>query len=65
MTEKSAPDEAHTEPTLKDLASSTGAHSIQPPNEIQDPTVSEVETEESDKPKLQKSKSLVSLSNHC
>ncbi|KAL5018774.1 hypothetical protein ScPMuIL_004496 [Solemya velum] len=58
MTEKSAPDEAHTEPTLKDLASPAGAHSIQPTNEIQDPTVSELDTEDHDKPKLQKSKSL-------
>lgn len=40
MTEKSLPDEAHRQPTLKELAESTGPQSIQPPSEIQDPTES-------------------------
>jgi len=57
MTEKAAPDEGHADPTLKELATSSGTHNVQPPNEIQDPT----EEEAAEKPKLQKPKSLVSL----
>lgn len=37
MTEKAAPDEGHSELTLKELATSTGNINIQPPSEIQDP----------------------------
>ncbi|XP_061167341.1 protein HID1-like isoform X2 [Saccostrea echinata] len=37
MTEKAAPDDGHSELTLKELATSTGNINIQPPSEIQDP----------------------------
>lgn len=62
MTEKAAPDEAHADapppiPPMQDLATPSGTHSIQPPNEIHNPTESE---EQEARGKLQKSKSLVS-----
>lgn len=65
MTERAAPDEGHKAPTLKELAESSGTHNVQPPSEIGDPTsapgeeASATEDAESDKPKLQKAKSLV------
>ncbi|KAL8587675.1 cell wall biogenesis protein [Nucella lapillus] len=38
MTEKAAPDENHQhQPTLKEIAESTGAHNVQPVSEIEDP----------------------------
>jgi hypothetical protein len=37
MTEKAAPDDGHSELTLKELATSSGNVNIQPPSEIQDP----------------------------
>ncbi|ESP03102.1 hypothetical protein LOTGIDRAFT_146834, partial [Lottia gigantea] len=37
MTEKSAPDENHKTPTLKEIAETGVAQSVQPANEIQDP----------------------------
>lgn len=66
MTEKAAPDEGHRDPTLQELASSTGSHNVQPPNEIEDPTSSSESRSqaegETDQPKLTKSKSLVNIS---
>ncbi|KAJ8317846.1 hypothetical protein KUTeg_002937 [Tegillarca granosa] len=61
MTEKAAPDEGHRDPTLQELASSTGSHNVQPPNEIEDPTSSESRSQaegNTDQPKMTKSKSL-------
>ncbi|XP_046552525.1 LOW QUALITY PROTEIN: protein HID1-like [Haliotis rubra] len=64
MTERAAPDEGHKAPTLKELAESSGTHNVQPPSEIRDPTsgqgeeASSTEDAESEKPKLQKAKSL-------
>ena len=43
MTEKAAPDEGHRQPTLKEIAESTGTHNVQPLSEIQDPMSSEAE----------------------
>ena len=69
MTEKSAPDEGHQQPTLKELASSAGTHNVQPTNEIQNPDEEEEEVEEeeedesermSDRPTLNKAHSMVS-----
>lgn len=53
MTEKAAPDEGHSELTLKELATSTGNINIQPPSEIQDP-----DSPEHNKPKAKASKSV-------
>lgn len=53
MTEKAAPDEGHSELTLKELATSTGNISIQPPSEIQDP-----DSPEHNKPKAKASRSV-------
>ena len=69
MTEKSAPDEGHRQPTLKEIAESTGAHSVQPVSEIQDPMAvqgaqgSEAAAGDTEaaRPPLEKAKSLVSL----
>lgn len=70
MTEKSAPDEGHQQPTLKELASSAGTHNVQPTNEIQNPDDEEEEEEEedesermSDHPPLSKAHSLPSTTN--
>ncbi|XP_029652180.2 protein HID1 [Octopus sinensis] len=47
MTEKSAPDEGHHQPTLKDLASGAATmHNVQPANNIQNPTEEDEEEEE-------------------
>nr|KAG5713477.1 hypothetical protein BaRGS_025025 [Batillaria attramentaria] len=65
MTEKSAPDEGHRPPTLKEIAESTGAHNVQPASEIEDPmsTGDSVgagsDSDASGKPPLEKSRSLV------
>lgn len=53
MTEKAAPDEGHSELTLKELATSTGNINIQPPSEIQDP-----DSPEHNKPKAKASRSV-------
>lgn len=53
MTEKAAPDEGHSELTLKVLATSTGNINIQPPSEIQDP-----DSPEHNKPKAKASRSV-------
>lgn len=53
MTEKAAPDEGHSELTLKELATSTGNINIQPPSEIQDP-----DSPEHYKPKAKASRSV-------
>ncbi|KAK7506381.1 hypothetical protein BaRGS_00002493 [Batillaria attramentaria] len=64
MTEKSAPDEGHRPPTLKEIAESTGAHNVQPASEIEDPmsTGDSVgagsDSDASGKPPLEKSRSL-------
>lgn len=55
MTEKAAPDEGHSELTLKELATSTGNINIQPPSEIQDP-----DSPEHNKPKAKASRSVPS-----
>lgn len=62
MTEKSAPDEGHRQPTLKEIAESTGAHNVQPESEIQDPMAPEPKDRDatnSKKAPLEKSLSLV------
>ncbi|XP_014788685.1 protein HID1 [Octopus bimaculoides] len=47
MTEKSAPDEGHHQPTLKDLARGAATmHNVQPANNIQNPTEEDEEEEE-------------------
>lgn len=53
MTEKAAPDEGHSELTLKELATSTGNINIQPPSDIQDP-----DSPEHNKPKAKASRSV-------
>lgn len=53
MTEKAAPDEGHSELTLKELATSTGNINIQPPSEMQDP-----DSPEHNKPKAKASRSV-------
>ncbi|XP_060076654.1 protein HID1-like [Ylistrum balloti] len=62
MTERAAPDECNADPTLKELATSSGTHNVQPPNEIQDPTDGETEegAEGTEKPKMTRTKSLPS-----
>ena len=67
MTEKSAPDEGHRQPTLKEIAESTNSLSIQPATEVQDvspvpapPTPTDVGAGESFGTPLQKTASLVS-----
>ncbi|KAK3591336.1 hypothetical protein CHS0354_028443 [Potamilus streckersoni] len=55
MTEKGPPDDTLDEPTLKELASSTGTHNVQPPNEIQDPMAEQRGIEQE---KLQRAHSL-------
>lgn len=64
MTEKSAPDEGHKPPTLKEIAEATGTHSIQPANEIQDPmapdTAAGGDSSSYKRPPLEKSNSMVS-----
>ena len=68
MTEKAAPDEGHRQPTLKEIAESTGTHNVQPLSEIQDPMASEGgqgaeagggDAEAAKRPPLEKAKSLV------
>ncbi|XP_050393670.2 protein HID1 [Patella vulgata] len=58
MTEKSAPDENHKPPTLKEIAETGVAQSIQPVNEIQDPVEDTSKAESDIKPKLEKTPSL-------
>ncbi|XP_056018134.1 protein HID1-like isoform X2 [Ostrea edulis] len=53
MTEKAAPDDGHSELTLKELATSSGNVNIQPPSEIQDP-----DSPDHNKPKTKTPKSL-------
>ncbi|XP_069125176.1 protein HID1-like [Argopecten irradians] len=60
MTERAAPDECNADPTLKELAKSSGTHNVQPPNEIQDPTDGEEGAEGSEGSKGAKPKSLPS-----
>ncbi|KAL3877484.1 hypothetical protein ACJMK2_035185, partial [Sinanodonta woodiana] len=55
MTEKGPPDDTLEDPTLKELASSTGTHNVQPPNEIQDPMADQRGIEQD---KLQRAQSL-------
>lgn len=62
MTEKAAPDESHGEapppiPPMQELATPSGTHNVQPPNEIQNPT--EPEQDQGAKGKLKKANSLV------
>lgn len=61
MTEKAAPDEGHGDalppiPPMKELATPSGTHNVQPPNEIENP--SESEQDQGSRGKLQKAKSL-------
>ena len=41
MTEKSAPDDNHRQPTLKEIAETSGPEGVQPPNTIQDLNISD------------------------
>ncbi|ESO82024.1 hypothetical protein LOTGIDRAFT_135546 [Lottia gigantea] len=55
MTEKSAPDENHKTPTLKEIAETGVAQSVQPANEIQDPIEDTSKAESDIKPKSDQS----------
>lgn len=69
MTEKSAPDESHRPPTLKEIAEATGTHNVQPASEIQDPMASGdgasvgSDSDSFNRPPLEKAKSLPSASS--